>query len=236
MANILILGDTWGITPCHEWPDNKLLTSWFEFQFLKRGHPAFNKSWGGNQNRYQLKQAEVFLHATENTPCEVDLVVWFHTELVRDFHFIPYEPRNEEIENVGFYEYLNKIAEITYGTVTRLKERFPRTKWAIIGGHAALHSPRKNLLDWAEFRIDNWRAEISGVDCPESQCFEFLEPHKGSLFDFPAIGEEIISKEMENRKALLEATVNRDLFHNGKNPSQKVYEELALKIINHFRL
>ena len=37
MANILILGDTWGITPCHIWaPNSQDPKDWFEFQFLKR--------------------------------------------------------------------------------------------------------------------------------------------------------------------------------------------------------
>lgn len=236
MANILILGDTWGITPCHEWPLNPLLVDWFEFQFLKRGHPTFNKSWGGNQNHYQLKQAEVFLEATHNTPTEIDLVIWFHTELVRDFHCTPYEPTNEQIKNIGFDEFLNVAAEKTYSTVTDLKNKFPRTKWAIIGGHAPLHPPRKHLLDWAEFRIDNWRSEISGKICPDSQCFEWLDPSKGSLFDYQAIGEEIINRERAIREILLKVTEDTELFYNGKNPSQKVYEDLAKKILNHFNL
>jgi hypothetical protein len=237
MANILILGDTWGITPCHEWPRNSLLVNWFEFQFLKRGHATFNRSWGGNQNHNQLNIASVFLHAVENTPFKIDLVIWFHSELLRDFAAEPpYGNINNTIEEIGFDNLINRTAERVYGTVNEMRKRFPETKWAIIGGHAPLHSPRKNLLDWAEFRIDNWRAEISGKFCPDSQCMEWLDPTKGSLYDWPAVGEEIIKREQAIREILLEATTDFDLFHNGKNPSQKVYESLAKRIIEHFNL
>jgi hypothetical protein len=103
MANILILGDTWGITPCHIWPHSKEPADWFEFQFLKKGHPTFNKSWGGNQNHYQLAQAEVFLNATKDTQLEIDLIIWFHSELMRDLgEGTPKEKQDEMFEEFGF--------------------------------------------------------------------------------------------------------------------------------------
>jgi hypothetical protein len=237
MANILILGDTWGITPCHIWSHDQSPTDWFEFQFLKKGHPTFNKSWGGNQNHYQLAQADVFLNATKNTAMEIDLIIWFHSELMRDLgESRSGEKQNEMILELGFDGTLDHIAEKIYGRVNKMKEDFPKTKWAIIGGHAPIRSTRSYLLDWVEFRIDNWRQEISGKECPESHAFEWLEEGKGSLYDFPAIGEDIIQRELLIKEKILEATMDTNLFYNKKHPAKGPLIELANRIIKHFEI
>jgi hypothetical protein len=237
MANILILGDTWGITPCHIWPESKEPLDWFEFQFLKKGHPTFNKSWGGNQNHYQLAQAEVFLNATKETPMEIDLIVWFHSELIRDLgEGTPREKQDEMIAELGFDGTLDLIAERIYERVTRLKSEFSKTKWAIIGGHAPIRSSKSYLLDWVEFRIDNWRQEISGKECPESHAFEWLEKGKGSLYDFPSISQDIIDREIEIQKKILDATSDTNLFYNKKHPAIGPLKDLSERIMNHFKI
>jgi hypothetical protein len=237
MANILIIGDTWGITPCHTWPQSKESTDWFEFQFLKKGHPTFNKSWGGNQNHYQLAQAEVFLNGTKDTGMEIDLIVWFHSELMRDLgEGTPMEKQDEMLSEFGFDGTLDLIAERIYGTVTRLKSEFPKTKWAVIGGHAPIRSSKSYLLDWVEFRIDNWRQEISGKECPESHAFEWLEKGKGSLYDFSSIPQDIIDREIEIQKKILDATSDTNLFYNKKHPAISPIKDLAARIIDHFKI
>lgn len=237
MANILILGDTWGITPCHIWPHDKEPADWFEFQFLKRGHPTFNKSWGGNQNHYQLAQADVFLNATKDTSMEIDLIIWFHSELMRDIgESTSAEKQNEMFAEFGFDQTLDLVAERVYGRVNRMREEFPRTKWAIIGGHAPIRSTKSHLLDRVEFRIDNWRQEISGKECPESHAFEWLEEGKGSLYDFPAIGEDIIQRELAIKEKILDATTDTALFYNKKHPALGPLKSLATRIIDHFQI
>ena len=239
MANILLLGDTWAISPCHTWTNgNKMSGEWFEYQFMKSGHPTFNKGWGGNQNHAQLKQAEVFLNATKGTPCEADLVIWFHSELVRDFLSGEHggKVQNQIIEEVGFDGALDLKAEEIYGTASYLKQEFPNTKWAIIGGHAPIRSTRSYLLDWAEFRIDNWRQEIAGQECPESHAFEWLEKWKGSLWDWPAISEDIIQRELAIRDKILAATQDESLFYDKSHPALEPLKGLAARIMEHFKL
>lgn len=232
MANIMILGDTWGIVPCHIWSRDKSIVNWFEYQFLKKGHPTFNKSWGGNQNHYQLVQAEVFLNATKNSPIEIDLIVWFHTELIRDI--TPAE--TNQFNTIGFDNALDLVAERMYTQVSNLKKQFPSTKWAILGGHAPLRENKKHLLDWAEFRIDNLREKIAGVPIPESQAFEFLEKGKGSLWDWPNIPDEIINRELLIKEQIIAATKDESKFYNQKHPAMQPLMKLADEIITHFNL
>jgi len=229
----MILGDTWGIVPCHTFGWQPKIVNWFEYQFLKRGHPTFNKSWGGNQNNYQLLQAEVFIEAVKGTPFELDLIIWFHTELVRDF--VPQETSLIG-EQHSYDEVLDMTAERVYNWATRAKNASPKTKWAIMGGHAPLRPNKKHLLDWADFRIDNLRAKIAGVDIPESQAFEFLEPGKGSLWDWPGIPKEIIDRELAIKEQIIEATKDKSKFYNQKHPALEPLISLSNEIIEHFKL
>jgi Rad3-related DNA helicase len=232
MANIMILGDTWGTVPCHALGYMPGVLEWFEYQFLRRGHPTFNKSWGGNQNNYQLLQAEVFFKAMKNSPMHVDLIVWFHTEIVRDL--IPDDTRRFGIDDFDLV--IDDTAERIYDWATNIKKLSPDTKWAIIGGHAPLRPNKKHLLDWADFRIDNFRSHILGVDVPESQAFEFLERGKGSLWDWPAIPQDIIDRELAIKEQIIQLTSDTTKFWNGKHAGIEPMKQLANDIITKFNL
>ena len=229
----MILGDTWGIVPCHIWGHKKEeVVEWFEYQFLKRGHPTFNKSWGGNSNNYQLNQTEAFLAATKGTSMYPNLIIWFHTELVRDF----ISPETDQFEKIGYDAVLDITAERMYNWVSDIRRQHPDVKWAILGGHAPLHEPKKHLLDWAEFRVDNLRQEIAGQFVPHSQAFEFLEKGKGSLWDWPAISENIIQRELAIKEQIIAATQDTSKFYNQKHPAVGPLKSLANRIIEHFNL
>ena len=87
-----------------------------------------------------------------------------------------------------------------------------------------------------EFRIDNWRQEISGKECPESHAFEWLERGKGSLYDFPSISQDIIDREIEIQKKILDATSDTNLFYNKKHPAIGPLKDLSERIMNHFKI
>ena len=228
----MILGDTWGIVPCHTFGWQPQIVNWFEYQFLKRGHPTFNKSWGGNSNNYQLMQAEVFLTATQGTPMFPDLIIWFHSELMRDT--IPAE--TAMFGTVDYDVVLDTIADRMYTQVSALKSKFPTVKWAIMGGHAPLRPNKTHLLDWADFKIENLRAKITGVDVPESQAFEFLEKGKGSLWDWPGIPTEIIDRELAIKEQIIAITKDKSKFYNEKHPALEPLVALSAEIIEHFKL
>lgn len=230
MKNILILGDTWGITPCHIWHQDKTVSEWFEFQFMKKGHAVSNRSWGGNSNNYQLTQAEVYLGATRGTEREIDLIIWFHSELTRDLT----PPIVKKIPAIGYDAAMELTADLIYGQVVDMKARYPNTQWAIMGGHAPLLASKKHLLDWAEFRIDNLRAKIAGQDIPESQAFEFLEKWKGSLWDYEGITDDIIERESSIAEIIKLATQDTSKFYNQKHPALEPMKFLAHEIMNHF--
>jgi hypothetical protein len=232
MKNILILGDTWGITPSHMWTIDKSVSQWFEFQLMKKGHAVSNRAWGGNSNNYQLTQAEVYLDATAGTPRQVDLIIWFHSELVRDF----IKNETDQFSAIGYDAVLEITAERMYKWASQIKQTHPTVQWAILGGHAPLHDSKKHLLDWADFRIDNLRARIAGQDIPASHAFEFLERGKGSLWDWPGISDNIIQRELAIKEQITAATSDTTKFYNQKHPAMEPMKLLAHEIMEHFKI
>ena len=232
MANILILGDTWGITPCHNFGRDPSVANWFEFHFLKHGHVAFNKAFGGHSNTFSFEQADVFLNAVKGTNFQIDLIIWFHTELIRDV-----APDDRIAFTKKHYDFvLDDIAERMYIYAKRFKDMSPTTKWVIIGGHAPLRSNKKHLLDWADYRIDNFREKIVGEPVPESQAFEYLELGKGSLWDFPGIAPSVIEREISIKEQITKLTKDTTKFYNQKHPALRPMIDLANDIMEYFKL
>jgi hypothetical protein len=236
LARILILGDTWGISPCHVWPQNQLAdpTQWFEFELMRRGHTVMNRSWGGNQNNYQLSICETHLAALKDHPeYQPDTVIWFHTELMRDM--IPPVTEPMKRQEITLDQGLDLVAEEIYGRVARTRALYPAVKWAIIGGHAPVRQNRVHILEQAgvEYIKMNWRAEIAGVDIPESHAFEFLERWKGNLWDY-GISEERIEEEQRIAEIIAQATADHTKFYNGKHPNWPAYHRLIDELTAHF--
>jgi len=225
MSNILLIGDSWAITPPHLIES----TNWFEYQFMQRGHNVFTKCWGANANGFQLNLAEVFLKAVEHTH-KIDLVIWFHTEVMRDWNS---GRRDINFEHYDFDGLLDALATETYNKATALKNLYPHIKWAIIGGHCALRETHKHMLDWADYRIDNWRQEIVGQAMPECHTTTFLWMLEQYV---EVLGADIVERELANRETIINACKNSDLFYDGIHPGIKPMTDLANKIIARFNL
>lgn len=258
MANILVTGDSWACIPWqhyyrhygfltfsdkeehshikNDWFTNENkhfqynIFDWLDFQFLKLGHSVNNIGFWSDSNSNQLRRSQGYIQGSYVNNNPIDLVVWFHTEVVRDWHGEDWT----HAKTRGYYEYLRLSARGTYNWVTTIKERFPKTKWAIIGGHAPLYSQEKHLLDWAEFRIDNWRQEISGLECPECHLTTFLDTDHKKTNSILSLDE----KEMELQKIekIINACKDKELFYDNVHPNVKPSKELALKIIKHLNL
>lgn len=225
MANILLIGDSWAITPVHREEGS----DWFEYQLMKRGHNVFTKCWGASANNFQLNLAEVFLEATQSSH-KIDLVIWFHTEVLRDW--------NSGRKDISFVQYdydglLDALAIESYTRATNLKNKYPNIKWAIIGGHAALREKYKHLLDWADYRIDNWRQEIIGTFMPECHSTTFLWMLEQYV---EVLGADVVERELANRETIIAACQDRTKFYDGIHPHIGPITDLANKIITKFSL
>lgn len=259
MANILITGDSWACVPWqayyHYFTMNELddesnlkklkemwllpakgneqldgIFEWLDFQFIKCGHHVNNIGYWSVGNMRQIIRAKGYLDAAHIQNQPIDLIVWFHTEIPRDWSGDDWIVAKK----FGYDEFLKVSARGLYNYVSAMKEMHPKTKWAIIGGHAPLVESEKHLLDWAEFRIDNWRQEITGVECPETHLTGHLHWEDKNINSLLTLEQK--ERELVLIEKIVEVCKDTKLFYDGVHPSIGPNKALAEKIIKHFRL
>lgn len=251
MKRILIVGDSWAIVPCNlltlqhlhqknDWKENtEDLFDWLDFRLLARGHSVSNRSWGGSANWFQLSQVEAFLRASKKNKFHIDIVIWFHTEVLRDRYFNNYDPNSHHpqiIKQKGLNELIDHCAFEAYQYARKISTISPTTKWAIIGGHAPLYNKYVNILDFADFIIPDLRYVITGKKFPECHTLSFKEPDWNFLKNDCNVSIEYILDELEKAKVIHEGCKNTDLFYDEVHPSPKSNMILSNKIIEHYSL
>lgn len=229
--NILVVGDSWGCyfadtQPNAQWSAKNDKLRWFQF----KGHLIFNCAIFGGTNLQTLNEGKTFLQDRIKYK-EVDLIIWFYTELGREellpIH-IPNYVHRFGTESVS--DTLDWLQTETNKTVSEIRNMCPNAKWAIIGGHASLHRP--NDYDWAEFVIEDLLSEIVGYQVPTShfQNFDlYNNPYKTKNLD-------ILTSEMSKYENILSVKKSHpDIFWDGVHPNTAIINEFAIdKILNHF--
>jgi hypothetical protein len=214
--NILLLGDSWSYS-CAQGFSAEVKN--FENTLLSMGHLVFNKSRYGGSNLATLTAGETLIEHTK-TFFKFDLIIWFHTELLRD-----------SVDYLGgdYETYLNLLHRKVLLKVNRIKQKTKNTKWAIIGGHAPLHVPKD--YEWADFKINDWRAELLNTKLPICHSLGhqvWLSSHS----DF--FGKEVMYTEQQKYDLIFNlCDTNRQIFPDGVHPSYEALSRLAKQIINH---
>jgi hypothetical protein len=251
MKKILIIGDSWGIIPSQLWQlqtihqkddhnshvnhSNDTL-DWLDFKLLQLGHSVSNRSWGGCANWYQLTNADVFLNSAKKHNFHIDLVIWFHTEILRDLHKHT-EKHMHWIKEYGLEGIIDKLCFETYDYATRLHNLSPNTKWAIIGGHAPIRKNLAHMLDWADFRIDDYRSSIlNNLEIPDCHTLSFTEAEWNYIKTNNLMPLDQIIKEFEKKEYIESICQNKTLFYDTVHPSPYINKSLSSSIIEYFNL
>lgn len=236
----MIVGDTWGIVQTELYKlstvyqrthynhnyDLSVLNS-LDYILMSRGHSVYNRSWGGSHNYQQLTFVDTCITAGKSHGFNIDLVIWFHTELLKNSD-------RDRIKQIGLENYLDETAEIIYTYASEIKQSSPSTKWAIIGATGALRE--NNLLDWAEFKINNLRSYVFNKNTPN--CHSYYVYHHMNRWD--DIKDFISIEEMETEKQkcniIDELQQDKTLFFNTIHPGPNFYTQLNNDLIRHFNL
>jgi hypothetical protein len=193
---------------------------------------VINCAKNGGSNLDSLKRACDFLagnpivHPAYNTKIvqgninqPIDWIVWFHTELYRDFSVLP--------NKTNLYKYDSAaLAEMTY---QRYKD-FQHTtgaKLAVIGGAGDLHQCFDNYFT-PEFVIRSWRSDILGVAINSLWQQEYFDHSKDS------IKQKLM--QLENNLDLLDLMHASVSFPDNCHPGSIPHQELAEKLHTIFQL
>lgn len=236
MKEALVIGDSWSITLTHNYwvrwrpdqpYDDPAHAGHIEFALRQAGWSVNNRGWGGSSNHIQVTQALYYLMWQKYIGKPLNLIVWFHTELMRDWH----RANPDSVQNMkkyGLDAWLDKQADEVYGLVAEAQERYPETKWIIIGGHCPIRANKKHLLAKSALIIDNWRQELAGVECPECHTLTFLDEFEKYKDCFPL---DIVERELNLREIIINACRDSRIFYDGVHPSPKSMAALSERIL-----
>lgn len=219
--NVLIVGDSWGVSlyPTPEQP------KFLEFDFIEEGHTVFNKSIYGGQNMTALNTAEIFLESTKES-VNVDIIIWYYTCLMRDNHL----DKKEYIGARGheaFKIFLDSLEDMTATYARNIKDSFPNCRWVIVGGHASIYKPE--LYNWADVLIEDYRSDILGYNVPNCQTLGHVDEfdHYKEVF-----GTEVLLEETEKTLLIDEIGKNRtDIFWDGVHINAEYSNQLSKRIL-----
>jgi len=236
MKEALIIGDSWSITLTHNYwvrwkPDQTYGPSHadhIEFAMRKVGYAVNNRGWGGSSNHIQVTQALHYLTWHDYIGKPLDVIIWFHTELLRDWHRA--NPREvKEMKEYGLDAWLDYKATEVYGIVRQAQEQYPNTKWIIVGGHCPVRQSHRHLLNKSALIIDNWRQELAGVECPECHTLTFLDEFEKFKDCFPI---DIVERELNLRDKIINACRDTKIFYDKVHPGPESMGQLSERIVN----
>jgi hypothetical protein len=238
--NILIMGDSWGV-PNYDGDPN----SFFEYhhtEFLLRnlGYNVYNCSLAGGSNLEVLARAKKYLSGEEikhpasphscnpekfknltikleSTPLTVDWILWFHTELARDFNADLVRSNKTNINT-------QLVAHITYSRFFEF-QRSMGVPMIVVGGAAPVH-PIMYEYGTPVLCIDDWRSDILGKQLPHVQTLSRLD-----VVDENAIDSKADKYDILINHSLIQKLVEESLdFPDNSHPGQKPHRELTEQI------
>lgn len=226
--NVLILGCSFGV-PNYFGPPSPPPEDHTEFILRSLGHNVINCAKNGGSNLDSLKRARDFLagrsvahpaHRNQfvqgiaNQP--IDWIVWFHTELYRDFSVLP--------NKTNLYEHdSSALADVTYQAYKEFQNAIG-AKLAVIGGAGDLHQCFDRYFT-PNFVIRSWRSEILGTDIISSNTLwqqEYFDHSKDS------VEQKLI--HLESNLDLLDLMHASSDFPDNCHPGTRPHRELSEKL------
>lgn len=246
MKRIIIFGDSWSQVPGNidNFEYKKRLGEWLDFRLMARGHSVYNIGKNANDNRNQLNYVEQILQGIYYQNLKVDLIVWFHTESLRNItnkglwenpNHKEYAHQTTNLMSVGLDSYVDQLSEQDYKSATMIKNKYPDIQWAIIGGHAPIRTSKKHMLDWADLLIENWRYDITGQDCPDCQCYTLIR-YSGFEQMAHLLSKDVVQRELDYSKQLNNACSDPTLFYDGVHPNVNPNIKLSELLFREFNL
>ena len=229
--NILIMGCSWGV-PNYAGLPNPPKEDYTEYLLKNMGYNVYNCALNNGSNLESLNRAKNFLsgvpikHPARYTQYEeqlltlpegtsIDWIVWFHTELLRDYHRKKMPPTVD----LALYYIANKTYPLFFDFAKSIN-----AKLAIIGGAAPIH-PVLYKYGKPDFLIEDWRSEILGKSLPPVHSLYRLNVVEDSK-DTIEYKSLLLQKHLLILDALIESEHFPDDCHPGTEPHLKLSNTL----------
>ena len=211
--NILILGDSWGI-PNYFGPPGVDAKYHVEFLLKDLGHIVYNCANNGGSNLASFESANRLL---KSLPIQVDLMIWFHTESLRDRNLFNHDEK--------FYidEIIQNSCKIIYGEFEKRKQT-TKSKTFVVGGQAKLVDSFYQITG-ADYVIPDWRSLIFNRPFPvvHTLChLDLIEKSSDSL--------EFKNNLLKDHETILDYMKQSSCFPDACHPGILPHRELVERI------
>lgn len=218
---IALLGDSWGV-PNYYGGSGPVPHHHIEWLLRFQGdHVVTNFSRNGGSNLETLER----LYDSFDIGYKCDLVIWFHTEPIRDSD-------DQNIVNEFKLQELNDSKAVTAYKFAQQVKYKSDCKWLVIGGQAPINKELFDKFHIGDFVKYDWRSELVGKYLPETPAWgrkEFLESDK--WVDSTEDKNIWLEKHLEVKLALQDCDLFPDNGHPGAEAHEQLYKYIEKKIL-----
>ena len=235
--NILITGCSFGV-PNYFGPPGVPEEHHIEFLLKSLGYTVYNCSLNGGSNLQAIHRTEQFINGEsivhpaykenqfvclENIPTKIDLLLWFHTDILRDYY--------SHCTGTTIDIATDKLANITYQKMANLLKTID-CKIAVVGGCSPIN---KIMYDYIspDFIIEDWKSEIVNETLPYVQSLGAMSVIENSP-DTLDYKNDVLTKHEYILDKLRQSGHFPDGCHPGTYPHKNLSERLD-KIIAGWR-
>ena len=222
------MGDSWAtpnfFSPMPGWRANRHISE----LLADDGHTIFNFGFNGESNLYSFYQST---RHGEDYIGRPDVVIWFHTSLVRDYcnwdDILQIEPADCRLHQI------DNAAKVVYPEVEQILTNAGNPELIVIEGHGKIIESEFDKHFDPLLYIKNWRGQICGV----TDCHPHFVSESMHLEDVTSLDDQQMEQLVADIEKVQDA-MSIDLFpdhsHPGDIPHQELYARIqqALRRIN----
>jgi len=217
-TNITIWGDSWGV-PNYAMPlDGFTADGHTEYHLKRYGYNVTNLSENGRGNFSSIAKSSI------KKQYECDYIVWFHTELPRDFNLQYLDP-----PEWTYNDLLEKTAHKVYKWAADAIVNMGNPKVIVVEGQAPLHEIYKEYIT-PDHIIEDWRSQL----LKESMPYSHLVSNWNILEDKNNRDPIQLKNELfKDAEMILDAMKeNEEHFKDNCHPGNDAHQQLSKQIHN----
>ena len=220
MLNITIVGDSWGEPNWRRPIPGHTAEGHVSYLLQHQGFAVENYSISGGSN------LATWLNLARNSRRPIDWIIWFHTDISRDFlgHELDHPWHSQEL--------IDRTANRVYGDIQRIvSQSAVAANMLVIEGQSCVHEPHfSERFSWARM-IRDWRSQLLGQQMPRTQLLGPMSSGGGNFLDNCRDSYERKMQLITDVETVLQAMHEHDLFPDNCHPGDLAHQQLAQTIL-----
>jgi len=182
------------------------------------GHTIFNFGWNGESNLQSFYQSTTHHEDYIGRP---DVVIWFHTSLVRDY--VAWNHMMEPADCI--LHQIDNAAKVVYSEVEQILKNAGNPELIVIEGHGKIIQSEFNKHFDPSLYVKNWRGQICGV----TDCHPHFVSESMNITGVTSLDEQELEQLVTDIERVQDS-MHHDMFPDFSHPGDIPHQELYTKI------